>query len=880
MEFHGVNGKYYKTIEPALGKGGEGSVYRIENMPNFVLKMFSESKRTESRHRKLLAMIDTPIEKNALQQITWPTDVVYLDGNFVGYIMPLIKNNEDLNVMYSDKYNCTLSEKITIAQNLCAAVNAVHEAGQVCGDLNPKNICVDPHNAIVTLVDTDSYHITDINTTQIFRCEVGLPEYLPREIQEKMKNGATLATAPLPTFTKHSDLFALAVHIFALLMNGCHPFACAVDNLQSSISHMSISKPSVAAPQPIENICDGFFPFYQSKDGITVPVYAPKFEYLPDDIQTLFVKAFVDGHANPNARPNAVEWYQALEIMKSNLKKCGTDSTHMFPKHNKDCPWCAINNKMSSFSAPKISQISVNTHQNYTNGNANTKTTSTYSTTRSKNKWIAPVCIGVALLLLIIGIKSCSSKSNQNSSGYYDGTQYSEPTNNDFGIGDNTESNNTNQYIQNKKTLSIPAIKDNICNVNAIETKSSQIGLAEIVKYTGKISNNKQVDTYSYTVVRDGSLRFEISELKNNSVVSLAVYDSSGEYVASDSYCYNGEGVTIKSAKKGTQYSIKVKYTEGYPDYLLSICQPKDIVNISNLTEVNDSIQFTNQKNEYYFKVPIDGKYRFEISNMMNGVVVGISAVDRLDNTVASDSYCYNGEGVTLKGLKAGEEYRICVTYCENFGNYKLLVGCQKEQVDISNYTLVCDSIQFTDQSNDYYFIAPLDGRYRFEMSEIQSGFVVGLYAYNSLNEEIASDSYCYNGEGITLKSLKAGEKYRIQVKQNENSGTYKLIVGQQKSTADISSFSVVNDEVQYTDQRNVYYITANTDSLVITVSGLKSNCAVELYAFNDLGEELSSDSYCYNGEYITMRNLVSGKVYEIQVRQTEGFSTYALTIE
>lgn len=164
-----------------------------------------------------------------MQQITWPTDVVYQNGKFAGYVMPKLSGAKELNVMYSDKYQYTLSEKITIAKNLCAALNSVHEAGQVCGDLNPKNIGVDPNEAKVTLLDTDSYHITDGNA-KVYRCEVGMPEYLACEVQGKIKNGNTLANAQLPTFSKETDLFALAVHIFALLMNGCHPFACAVNN--------------------------------------------------------------------------------------------------------------------------------------------------------------------------------------------------------------------------------------------------------------------------------------------------------------------------------------------------------------------------------------------------------------------------------------------------------------------------------------------------------------------------------------------------------------------------------------------------------------------------------------------------------------------------
>ena len=351
MVYTGKSGKSYTTIEPAIGTGGEGSIYKIKGSSDSVLKVFKNDKRTETRHRKLLAMINSPMTKNAMQQVTWPMDVVYENGNFVGYVMPAIKNNEDLNVMYSDKYKCTFSEKITIARNLCAAINSVHDAGQVCGDLNPKNISVDPYTAKVTLVDTDSYHISERNSNRIYRCEVGLPEYLPKEIQAKMKNGYRLDNAPLPTFTKQTDLFALAVHIFALLMNGCHPFACATST-GTNIGSLSVSQPSIAAPQPIDNICTGFFPFYQKRSGISIPKYAPDFDMLPQNIKNLFIRAFVDGHTNPSRRPDAVEWYNALTVLEKNLTTCKKNKKHIYPSHLKKCPWCELENKMKAALPP------------------------------------------------------------------------------------------------------------------------------------------------------------------------------------------------------------------------------------------------------------------------------------------------------------------------------------------------------------------------------------------------------------------------------------------------------------------------------------------------------------------------------------------------
>lgn len=40
MEYIGTTGKVYKIVEPAEGKGGEGSIYKLINLPNCVLTFF------------------------------------------------------------------------------------------------------------------------------------------------------------------------------------------------------------------------------------------------------------------------------------------------------------------------------------------------------------------------------------------------------------------------------------------------------------------------------------------------------------------------------------------------------------------------------------------------------------------------------------------------------------------------------------------------------------------------------------------------------------------------------------------------------------------------------------------------------------------------
>jgi hypothetical protein len=336
MICYGKGRLQYILSSSPLAAGGEGEIYNITRQPNLVAKIYKNGKASREKEQKLVRMIDFPPDSSVLSQIAWPRDVLYNAGQFIGFIMPKMKINEDLNVIYEygeyAKYpDMTWENKIIIAKNICAVLNSIHDCGHVCGDLNPKNISVDPKTYFVVFLDTDSYHIQDGSKT--YRCNVGIPEYLPVEIQKKMRGGYNLATASLPTFSQDTDNFALAIHIFQLLMNGAHPFACAILPSHSS----------VVAPQPSDNIEKGEFPFMQNISGIRIPVYAPKITILPKKMQNLFKRAFIDGHTSPNVRPKPEEWHTALDELKQNLTKCKKVSYHKYNVSLSSCPWCAFN---------------------------------------------------------------------------------------------------------------------------------------------------------------------------------------------------------------------------------------------------------------------------------------------------------------------------------------------------------------------------------------------------------------------------------------------------------------------------------------------------------------------------------------------------------
>ncbi|MDR1560576.1 MAG: hypothetical protein LBS84_12965 [Clostridiales bacterium] len=348
MLLHGLNAQGYDLKDKPFNSGGEGVVYGVKSDPAMVVKIYNANTVSAELEEKLKIMVRRPPSSGVETQVAWPRDVLYdAGGKFVGFAMPRLNIDEELTELYKyppRQYNATTSEKIIIAQNICAVISEVHRAGYVFGDFNPGNIGVDIKTGRVAFLDTDSYHIYDRESGKTYRCKVCLQGYAAPEVLKACAD-QDFADAPLPTFTKESDNFALAIHIFKLLMNGFNPYNGINDN--EKVSQASPARGNDAIKR--DAYC-----FKIGKKHISPAV--PPLRAMPDEIGELFKQAFIDGRSDPMKRPNAMKWHRALENYKKGLKTCGRDNRHQYANHLSSCPWCEADERYASATMPQLKQ--------------------------------------------------------------------------------------------------------------------------------------------------------------------------------------------------------------------------------------------------------------------------------------------------------------------------------------------------------------------------------------------------------------------------------------------------------------------------------------------------------------------------------------------
>jgi len=319
------------TLSSELERGGEGRVLLADGMPGFLAKLYESP--NDVPLRKLAIMLKNPPEDprpGGVVSIAWPVDLLRADGgegNVVGFLMERVEGAKHLSHAFipQDRLQwCPWFEYRYLhrtARNLATAVQALHDRGYVVGDVSYSNVLV-KDNALVALVDTDSFQVRDPESGAVYRCPVGKEEYTPPELQGQ-------AFADVDRRPEH-DLFGLAVLTFQLLMEGMHPFNGRFTGAEED-----------PCPALADRIKLGGFPY---RPGLGLP-YEPalsslKFDVLHPALRNLFLRCFEGGHTNPEIRPDGKTWAQALDGAEKDLRQCAASSHHWYGRHLRSCPWC------------------------------------------------------------------------------------------------------------------------------------------------------------------------------------------------------------------------------------------------------------------------------------------------------------------------------------------------------------------------------------------------------------------------------------------------------------------------------------------------------------------------------------------------------------
>ena len=365
--------QYVDNGEPM--RGGMKDVYFGPDK-SYVVAFYREKQDYNSRER--LKKIVTQYYDNFFNReggdyfkelYCWPTDMVELDGK-VGLIVPAynknfffkkgyatgegIKGKEKQGLWFASakfrnkQFPLRLDESelgnwlsyFQICVKIARGVKRLHAAGLAHSDLSYKNVLVDPVSKSAAIIDIDGLVVPGLYPPDV----IGTADFIAPEV---------LATKHLnirDPNRKHAnrttDLHALAVMIYMYLLYR-HPLkggkVNSLDTEQDDLLSMGekalfIEHPTDTSNRPkLDQVSKSALPWAD----VTKLPYTITGPYL----KALFDQAFITGLHNPNQRPNADMWEQALLKTTDLMQPCSNTACEQkwFVFDNTatpKCPFC------------------------------------------------------------------------------------------------------------------------------------------------------------------------------------------------------------------------------------------------------------------------------------------------------------------------------------------------------------------------------------------------------------------------------------------------------------------------------------------------------------------------------------------------------------
>lgn len=313
-------------------------------------------------------------------------------------------------------------------------------------------------------------------------------------------------------------------------------------------------------------------------------------------------------------------------------------------------------------------------------------------------------------------------------------------------------------------------------NQNDVEPSSKYSGKkVSFITHTGSFNERNQSVEYSITPSYSGNHRFDVSEMMNGFEINIKVVSSNGTTVGGSSYgLSNGEGVTV-NLNLGEKYTIVVSDYSGSGSYKLTIGQTKESVDVSNCNVINDSIEFADQMIYYYYTASSSGKFRFDLSNMVNGFEINVNVLDELNYSIGGSSYGMDNKSGFTVDMEKGCTYRIKVSEYSKMGNYTISIGRPHPTRTIKATDLMSGSLTYKDQQDKYEFVAPSTGEFNLTLNGMPSGSSCNIIVYDELNYNVGGTSYGLESSESITANLTSGKKYLVVISQYSGFGSYNV---------------------------------------------------------------------------------------------------------
>jgi len=303
----------------------------------------------------------------------WPTDIIEIDKK-VGLIVPCYKGNFFFKKGYANNDLLVGKEKegkwfasakfrvsnspakldpselgnwlsyVQICLHISRGVKRLHAAGLAHSDLSYKNVLIDPVTKTAAIIDIDGLVVPNLFPPDV----IGTTDFIAPEVLGTSHLNTTDPNRKLPN--RLTDLHALAVLIYMYLFHR-HPLRGGnyFEGMETEEEeHLLMGSKALFVEHPTDKRNQNFKREYGedlSKLSPWTDLQKTPYTIAGPYLKELFELAFIKGLHNPNQRPPAVMWEEAL-IKTDDLKlqcsnpKCDQKWFVYNNTMNTNCPFC------------------------------------------------------------------------------------------------------------------------------------------------------------------------------------------------------------------------------------------------------------------------------------------------------------------------------------------------------------------------------------------------------------------------------------------------------------------------------------------------------------------------------------------------------------